>query len=300
MNTEIIPDADSYGMVLPWPESTFAWSTSQSNRLARQAKLGQPASPDEALAELLAGNKRYVTGQNIHHDFGPERPALAQSQHPFAIILGCADSRVAPELAFDQSRGRLFVIRLAGNFVDDNGLASIEFGATVLGAFLIMVLGHNECGAVKAAVDVVTKNAQLPGHLPETRCAPESHQLRRLKRRPVRSSIMRSARMFSLTLKLYATPNRSLLIWSNKIGCASLVVYTISQLAEWKFSASVPRARPCLCYFAPSRRHFRCTAIAPRGWLWEIARQSGRQVAEHRLPACVSFAPLSGAFKGNR
>ena len=146
---------------------TFAGSASQSNRLARQAKLGQPASPDEALAELLAGNKRYVTGQNIHHDFGPERPSLAQSQHPFAIILGCADSRVAPEMAFDQTRGRLFVIRLAGNFVDDDGLASIEYGATVLGAFLIMVLGHNECGAVKAAVDVVTKNAQLPGHLPE-------------------------------------------------------------------------------------------------------------------------------------
>jgi carbonic anhydrase len=145
----------------------FAWSTFRSNSFAREAKEELPASPDEALAELLAGNKRYVTGQNIHHDFGPERPSLAQSQHPFAIILGCADSRVAPEMAFDQTRGRLFVIRLAGNFVDDDGLASIEYGATVLGAFLIMVLGHNECGAVKAAVDVVTKNAQLPGHLPE-------------------------------------------------------------------------------------------------------------------------------------
>ena len=115
---------------------------------------------------MSAGNKRYVTGKNIHRDFGPERPALAESQQPFAIILGCADSRVAPELAFDQSRGRLFVVRLAGNFVDDNGLASMEFGASVLGACLIMVLGHNECGAVKAAVNVVTKNAQLPGHLP--------------------------------------------------------------------------------------------------------------------------------------
>jgi carbonic anhydrase len=101
---------------------TFAWSTFRSNSSAREAKTGQPASPDEALAELSAGNKRYATGRNIHHDFGPERPALAQSQHPFAIILGCADSRVAPELAFDQSRGRLFVVRLAGNFVDDNAI----------------------------------------------------------------------------------------------------------------------------------------------------------------------------------
>src|SRR6202022_426518 len=145
---------------------TFAWSAFRSNSLARQAKIGQPANPDEALAELLAGNKRYVTGQNIHHDFGPERPALAQSQHPFAIILGCADSRVSPELAFDQSRGRLFVIRLAGNFVDDNGLASAEYGIVVLGASLIVVLGHSECGAIKATIDVITKNKELPGHLP--------------------------------------------------------------------------------------------------------------------------------------
>jgi carbonic anhydrase len=146
---------------------TLTWTAFRSNSLASQAKAEGPASPDEALAELLAGNKRYVTGQNTHHDFGPERPSLAQSQHPFAIILGCADSRVSPELAFDQTRGRLFVVRLAGNFVDNNGLASIEFGASVLGASLIMVLGHNECGAIKAAVDVVTENAQLPGHLPE-------------------------------------------------------------------------------------------------------------------------------------
>src|SRR6201993_1287152 len=125
-----------------------------------------PTTPEQALSELKAGNQRYVAGKNMHHDFGPERPALALSQHPFAIILGCADSRVSPELAFDQTRGRLFVVRLAGNFVDDNGLASIEYGASVLGASLIMVLGHNKCGAVKAAVDVVTNNAQLPGHLP--------------------------------------------------------------------------------------------------------------------------------------
>ena len=102
----------------------------------------------------------------MHHDFGPERSALAQSQHPFAIILGCADSRVSPELAFDQTRGRLFVVRVAGNFIDENRLASIEFGASVLGASLIMVLGHDQCGAIKGAIDVYTKNAQLPGHLP--------------------------------------------------------------------------------------------------------------------------------------
>src|SRR5262249_42062343 len=72
----------------------------------------------------------------------------------------------SPELAFDQSRGRLFVVRVAGNFVDDNGLASLEFGAAVLGAQLVMVLGHTNCGAIKAAIDVVTKGTTLPGHLP--------------------------------------------------------------------------------------------------------------------------------------
>jgi len=144
---------------------TFAWSQVRTNAWAESAAAG-PAGADEALAELVAGNKRYVTGQNTHHDFGPERSALAQSQHPFAIILGCADSRVSPELAFDQTRGRLFVVSVAGNFIDENRLASIEFGASVLGASLIMVLGHDQCGAIKGAIDVYTKNAQLPGHLP--------------------------------------------------------------------------------------------------------------------------------------
>ena len=144
---------------------TFAWGQVRTNVWAESAAAG-PAGADEALAELVAGNKRYVTGQNTHHDFGPERSALAQSQHPFAIILGCADSRVSPELAFDQTRGRLFVVSVAGNFIDENRLASIEFGASVLGASLIMVLGHDQCGAIKGAIDVYTKNAQLPGHLP--------------------------------------------------------------------------------------------------------------------------------------
>jgi carbonic anhydrase len=145
---------------------SFTWNAVRSSAQAAQENAFKPKTPDDALKDLIAGNERYVTGANTHHDFGPERPALALSQHPFAIVLGCADSRVSPELAFDQSRGRLFVVRLAGNFLDENGLASIEFGASVLGASLIIVLGHTDCGAIKAAVDVVTKGATLPGHLP--------------------------------------------------------------------------------------------------------------------------------------
>jgi carbonic anhydrase len=147
--------------------AAFAWNSLRGLASGKEAQAQEPRTADDVLVELKAGNHRYVTGTHLHHDYGPERPQLALSQHPFAIILSCADSRVAPELAFDQSRGRLFVIRIAGNFVDDNGLASAEYGAAVLGAPLIVVLGHSECGAIKATIDVITKNKELPGHLPQ-------------------------------------------------------------------------------------------------------------------------------------
>jgi carbonic anhydrase len=145
--------------------ASVAWNLLRCG--AQAAEQDNPQTPDDALKELIAGNERYITGEHTHHDYGPERPALALSQHPFAAILGCTDSRVSPELAFDQSRGRLFVVRLAGNFADDNGVASLEFATSVLGTSLIMVLGHTECGAVKAAIDAVTKGGSLPGHLPK-------------------------------------------------------------------------------------------------------------------------------------
>jgi carbonic anhydrase len=145
----------------------FASNSLKGLASGRATQASEPKTAKEALVELKAGNQRYVTGTHLHHDYGPERPQLALSQRPFAIILSCADSRVSPELAFDQSRGRLFVIRVAGNFVDDNGLASAEYGTAVLGAPLIVVMGHSECGAIKSTIDVITKNAQLPGHLPQ-------------------------------------------------------------------------------------------------------------------------------------
>ena len=151
---------------LTFTAATFVGGLFAANLPKTFAKEGTALTADQALAELQAGNQRYVTGSHTHHDYGPERPALVETQKPFAMIVGCSDSRVSPELAFDQSRGRLFVVRVAGNFVDDNGLASIEYGAAVLGAPLVMVLGHTNCGAVKATIDVVTKGATLPGHLP--------------------------------------------------------------------------------------------------------------------------------------
>lgn len=124
-------------------------------------------SPDDALKRLIEGNARYVAGQRTIMDFSVGRALRAQSQSPFASILSCADSRVAPELVFDQGPGDLFVVRVAGNFVNDDGLASLEYAVNFLGTPLIMVLGHSSCGAVDAAIKVVRDNLALPGHLPE-------------------------------------------------------------------------------------------------------------------------------------
>lgn len=129
----------------------------------------QPArsagTPDAALNLLLEGNARYAANQPRERDFSANRAARAQGQAPFAAILGCADSRVAPELAFDQPPGELFVVRVAGNFVTPDGLGSLEYGAAVLGTKVIMVLGHTSCGAVDATTAALQKGNDLPGHI---------------------------------------------------------------------------------------------------------------------------------------
>jgi carbonic anhydrase len=122
--------------------------------------------PDEALARLFEGNARYVANARANRDFSAGRAARAAAQHPIACIVGCADARVAPDFVFDQGPGDLFVVRVAGNFVNTDGLASLEYGVQVLGAPLILVLGHSDCGAVKATVEVMKTGAVLPGHLP--------------------------------------------------------------------------------------------------------------------------------------
>jgi carbonic anhydrase len=122
-------------------------------------------SPEEALERLKDGNVRYVQGVAKRHDFAAEREALVGGQNPFAGILSCADSRIAPEYAFDTSRGDLFVVRVAGNFVNTDNLASFEYAVAVLKTPLIMVLGHEACGAVKAAISAVKDKATFPGHI---------------------------------------------------------------------------------------------------------------------------------------
>jgi carbonic anhydrase len=123
-----------------------------------------PATPDDALKALIDGNARFISNHPRYPDQTLEHiRALEKGQHPFAIIVTCADSRVAPELIFDQGFGDLFVIRNAGNLVGDYELGSIEYAVEHLHVPLVMVLGHESCGAVKAFVD--HEFDSLPNHM---------------------------------------------------------------------------------------------------------------------------------------
>jgi carbonic anhydrase len=123
--------------------------------------------PSQALDRLMQGNARYAANEPNERDFSHDRAERATAQYPIAAVLSCADSRVSPELLFDQSPGDVFVVRLAGNFLDDDGFASLEYAVKFLGAPLVMILGHTNCGAIDAAIKVVKDRIELPGHLPE-------------------------------------------------------------------------------------------------------------------------------------
>lgn len=119
-------------------------------------------SNERFVQKLLEGNKRYANGKPSHPNQAFERRKhVAKGQHPFAVVISCSDSRVPPEIIFDQGIGDLFVVRVAGNIIDDAGLGSIEYAAEHLHVSLILVLGHERCGAVEAAV----KGGEAPGRI---------------------------------------------------------------------------------------------------------------------------------------
>lgn len=124
-------------------------------------------SPDAAIALLKEGNRRFVNGEPTRRALSSaaRRASLAQAQRPFCVLVGCSDSRVSPELLFGVGLGELFIVRNAGNVVDLAAMGSIEYGVSVLGAPLILVLGHERCGAVQAAVNVVENDATFPGSI---------------------------------------------------------------------------------------------------------------------------------------
>jgi carbonic anhydrase len=155
----------SFGVALP------AMLAARSGALAKGKDKLPPKpqnvlSPEQALTRLKEGNKRYVQGVAKRHDFIAEREALVGGQNPYAGILSCADSRIAPEYAFDSGRGDLFVVRVAGNFVNTDNLASFEYAVEVLKTPLLLVLGHDACGAVKSTISSIQDKTTLPGHLP--------------------------------------------------------------------------------------------------------------------------------------
>jgi carbonic anhydrase len=167
--------------------------TNQFAQAADPAHPDQPiVSPAEAISQLKEGNARYTSGKpqpddsseerahmarNSYENIGmtflgmtadqvaKRRAELAKSQHPFATILSCSDSRVPPEIVFDQGLGDLFIVRVAGNVINDEGLGSIEYSVDHLGARLILVLGHQSCGAVKAARETIAAKSKAPGHI---------------------------------------------------------------------------------------------------------------------------------------
>ena len=138
----------------------------------------RPTTPDEALTRLLDGNRRFVDRAPQAPVHSAERIKLASGQNPFAVILGCSDSRVPIETIFDQQPGDLFVVRIAGNFVNDDGLASIEYAVDVLNCELLVVLGHRGCGAVQAALQHIELGTQFHGHIQRLADAIEPAALR--------------------------------------------------------------------------------------------------------------------------
>lgn len=145
---------------------SIAYAQKSKSKSKEPPKPANVLSPDGAFDRLMAGNGRYVSGASKRHDFKTERETLTMGQNPYAAILSCADSRIAPEYAFDSARGDLFVCRVAGNFANDDVIASFEYGIAILNCPLLMVLGHADCGAIDATIKSIKDNSTLPGHLP--------------------------------------------------------------------------------------------------------------------------------------
>jgi carbonic anhydrase len=138
----------------------------ETHAAASKSHENEVVTAEDALKKLIEGNKRYVEGKlsNPRRN-SARRTELAKGQHPFAVILSCSDSRVPPEVIFDQGLGDLFVIRTAGHVVDEMAIGSIEYAVEHLGTQLIMVLGHERCGAVTAAVQAVDAPAHNEGEV---------------------------------------------------------------------------------------------------------------------------------------
>ena len=132
---------------------TASLSYSQDKAITQTKELQDKTTPADALQMLKDGNDRFVQNVMFQRNLPEQMHATAKGQYPFAIVLSCIDSRVAPEITFDEGLGDIFDARIAGNFVNDDILGSMEFACKVTGAKLILVMGHTNCGAIKGAID---------------------------------------------------------------------------------------------------------------------------------------------------
>src|SRR5262245_64437150 len=147
--------------------STYLFGAVVPRSVSAQANM----TPDAAITELVAGNQRFAANQltSIQHDLEVLKNRTAEKQEPFAAVLACADSRVPVELVFDQPIGQIFVTRVAGNVVSPEIIASLEYAVAVLGVEVILVLGHTNCGAVKAALTAGAVPGQISALYPPLR-----------------------------------------------------------------------------------------------------------------------------------
>ncbi|WP_435859908.1 carbonic anhydrase [Streptomyces narbonensis] len=144
----------------------LAWDLPAASATPRVHEMPRPATPTAALRELNAGNRRWRTHHQRHpHETRAVRREMVSGQHPFAVVLGCIDSRVAPELVFDQGLGDLLTVRSAGEVLDEAVLGSVAYGVLELAIPLVVVLGHQSCGAVSAAVHAEQTGERLPAHI---------------------------------------------------------------------------------------------------------------------------------------
>jgi carbonic anhydrase len=139
-----------------------AGSMGVSDALAAPRAPRRPSTPAGALNALLIGNRRFASGKTRSLDYNRLGNRIAETQRPIAAIVTCADSRISPTVIFDLGLGNVFVSRVAGNSIDTGTLGSTEYAVAVLGVHLVMVLGHSNCGAVKAAIDVANGKKSYP------------------------------------------------------------------------------------------------------------------------------------------
>ncbi|MEH2001926.1 MAG: carbonic anhydrase [Nostoc sp.] len=202
----------AFGMMLS--ASDLLWQVEQAKAAEIPSKSPESLNPDAALQKLMEGNHRFVNHQPQYPDQTALRlQEVAQAQHPFATILSCADSRVPAEIVFDQGIGDIFDVRIAGNIATHEAIGSIEYAVVLLGSPLLMVMGHERCGAVTAAVQnesllgdistfvkaikpAVEKVKNQPGDAVENAVvANVQYQIERLKRSPLLTEQVRSGKL---------------------------------------------------------------------------------------------------------